>query len=71
MAYTGTAAERLIAVREAIDKCLTSQAYTARGRSQQMALLATLREMEKELEQEVDAAESGMAVNYAKRMPPV
>lgn len=53
MAYSESASDRLSAVREAIGKCLTSQQYTVRGRQQQMAQLATLRAMEKELQQEV------------------
>ncbi len=60
MAYTSeSATDRLAAVRAAIDKCLASQAYTVRGRNQQMAQLATLRDMEKELQQEVGAENDG------------
>lgn len=60
MAYTSdSASDRLAAVRSAIDRCLASQSYTARGRSQQMAQLATLRAMEIELQDEVQAASDG------------
>lgn len=60
MAYTSdSASDRLAAVRSAIAACLTSQAYTVRGRSQQMAQLATLREMEKELQDEVGHENNG------------
>lgn len=52
MAYGSSASERLSAVRAAIDKCLTSQAHTIRGRTQQMAQLRDLRAMEKELIEE-------------------
>jgi len=63
MGYSDSAADRLAAVRSAINKCLTSQAYTVRGRSQQMAQLATLRDMERELMEESnqEAAGGGMA----------
>ena len=72
MAYTSdSAADRLAAVREAIAACLTSQSYTVRGRSQQMAQLATLREMEKELADEVQAAsDGGSMASLAIVVPP-
>ena len=63
MAYGDSASASLTAVREAIQRCLTSQQYTARGRSQQMAQLRDLRALEKELQQEVlDGSESGGAM---------
>ena len=52
MSYSDSVTDRLAAVRTAINKCLTSQAYTIAGRNQQMALLSTLRQMEKELQDE-------------------
>lgn len=48
-----SAADRLAAVRSAISRCLTSQAYSIAGRNQQMAQLRDLRQMEKELQEEV------------------
>lgn len=61
MAYTSdSASDRLSAVRQAIADCLTAQAYTVRGRSAQMAQLRDLRQMEKELQEEV-AASNGMS----------
>ena len=67
MAYTSSSAsDRLNAVRTAISNCLTSQGYTVRGRSQQMAQLATLRELEKDLMQEVqDEAGGGKMASLA------
>ena len=49
MAYGDSTAASLAAVRTAIGACLTSQQYTLRGRQQQMAQLASLRALEKEL----------------------
>ena len=55
MAYTGSASDRLAAVRTAITSCLASQSLSSRaGGSQTFAQLATLRQMEKELQREVD-----------------
>lgn len=48
------AATRLKSVREAIDRCLKSQAYSVGARRQQMAELRELRAMERELLREVD-----------------
>ena len=63
MAYSGSASDRLTAVREAINRCLTSQSYSIRGRQQVMAQLATLRAMEKDLQEEanIEANSSQMA----------
>ena len=55
-------ATRLAAVRSAIADVLKSQAYTVAGRSQQRAQLRDLREMEKELMQEVAAAGGGFSL---------
>jgi len=55
MAYGSSASDRLTAVRAAIDACLTAQAYsTSGGNSKTMANLAALRQMEKELVDEVN-----------------
>ena len=59
MAYSESAVDRLAAVRVAIGSCLTSQAYTLRGRSQAMAQLRDLRMLEKDLQQEVLAENAG------------
>lgn len=53
---SSSATQRLAAVREAIDKVLTSQRYQiggGNGRLQEMARLAELRQMERELQMEV------------------
>jgi len=63
MAYGESATDRLAAVRAAIDRCLTSQEYqTAAGQRQRMAELATLRLMERDLQEEV-AQQSGSIVS--------
>jgi hypothetical protein len=62
MAYSGSASDRLHAVRAAIDACLTSQQYTVRGRSQQMAQLRDLRQLEKELMEETNQEAQGSAM---------
>lgn len=60
MSYSSdSAADRLAAVRTAINKCLTSQSYSIAGRNQQMAALRDLRAMEKELQDEVNNGSSG------------
>jgi hypothetical protein len=58
MAYSDSAADRLAAVRAAIDRCLTSQAYSIADRRQQSANLRDLRALEKELQAEADASSS-------------
>ena len=71
MAYTGSAADRLASVRQAIDRCLTSQAYTIRGRSQQAAQLRDLRALEKELMEEADQESGGgMMASLGQSMRP-
>lgn len=72
MAYTSaSAADRLARVREAIDEVLTAQSYTVRGRIFQGARLKELREMEKELIQEVDAANNaGSMTSLGVMVPP-
>lgn len=69
MAYSGSASDRLTAVRAAIDKCLSSQMYSVRGRQQQMAQLRDLRQIEKELQEEVNQ-ESGGFVSLGQIVPP-
>jgi len=59
MAYSGSAADRLAEVQAAIGRCLTSQSYTTRARTQQMAQLRDLRAMEKELQQEAGMESAG------------
>jgi hypothetical protein len=60
MAYNSDdAATRLSAVRDAIDRCLKSQAYSIGQRNQQMAQLRELRAMEKELMREASQASGG------------
>lgn len=53
MAYTGSASERLAAVRVAIDNALVTQEYALRGRRQVNPLLATLFRKEELLEAQV------------------
>ncbi len=54
MAYTSDSpSERLAAVRQAISDTLTAQSYSVAGRAKAMASLQTLREMERELMEEV------------------
>jgi ABC-type proline/glycine betaine transport system ATPase subunit len=60
MAYTsGTAADRLAAVREAIDRCLTAEAYTVRGREKRSASLMALMKLEEKLIEQVNAESNG------------
>jgi hypothetical protein len=59
MSYTsGSATDRLAAVREAIDRCLAAEAYTVRGRMKQSSRLTDLMKLEERLINEV-AAETG------------
>lgn len=61
MSYSSdSAADRLAAVRTAINKCLTSQSYSIAGRNQQMANLRDLRAMEKELQDEASNGSGSM-----------
>ncbi|WP_166820509.1 peptidylprolyl isomerase [Thalassoroseus pseudoceratinae] len=54
MSYTSnSAADRLAAVRNAIDKVLSVQSFSRGEMQQRLAELKTLREMEKELQSEV------------------
>lgn len=71
MPYTSASAQdRLDAVRAAIDRCLEAQRYNIGDRSKAMAELATLREMEKELQEEADR-ESGGTISVARVMRPL
>jgi hypothetical protein len=67
MAYSSDdPATRLAAVRAAIDRCLTSQAYSVRGRNQQTASLSALMALEEKLQQEVaDSANGGGMASLA------
>ena len=73
MAYdSDSPTDRLSEVRQAIQRCLTSQAYTIRGRQQQMAQLKTLREMERELQQEsLESGNSGSMASVGQIDRPV
>lgn len=51
--------DRLAAVRAAISRCLTSQEYSIASRRQRLADLNQLRQMEKELQEEVAQSNSG------------
>lgn len=53
MAYGSSASDRLAAVRTAIDAALNAQSYSIAGRAKSMANIRELREMEKELIEEV------------------
>ena len=59
MAYSSDVNDRLTEVRAAIQRCLSSQSYSVAGRSQAMAQLSTLRQMEVELMREANQP-SGM-----------
>ena len=59
MTYSGSASDRLTAVRTAIANCLASQSLSSPAGSQTFAQLSTLREMEKELQREVDIESNG------------
>ena len=58
MAYSGSASDRLTAVRTAIDNCLNAQLYSVRGRQVQRAQLSQLRKLEKELMEEAQQESS-------------
>ena len=66
-----TAEELLVDVNAAIAKCLTSQAFTVRGRSQQMANLGELRKFRQELIAEINeaAANGGSMVSLGEIHP--
>jgi len=58
MAYDSSVANRLVAVRDAINTCLLAQRYGIVSRSKEMPALSVLRTMERELEAEL-AREGG------------
>ncbi len=61
-------ATRLAEVRAAISRCLTSQAYsTSDGRNQQVAMLRDLRQMEKELQDEVAQTNTPVTLGVYER----
>lgn len=71
MSYSDSASDRLAAVRTAINNCLTAQSYTARNRGKVMAQLRDLRQLEKELMQEVQHESSGgMMASLGLQMRP-
>lgn len=71
MAYTSdSATDRLAAVRSAIDRCLTSQDYSIRGRRQVMAELSQLRDLERDLMEEVNLSSDGQMVSLAIQTRP-
>lgn len=55
-----TASELLEQVNTAISNCLTAQSYSIAGRSKQMAQLKELREMRKELLDEISNGNGSM-----------
>ena len=66
MAYGDSTSASLTAVRAAIDRCLQTQAYTIRGRSQQLAELKQLRALEISLMSQTDEeANSGAMCQVA------
>jgi hypothetical protein len=69
MAYTGSASDRLAAVRAAIQNALTAQMTSVRGRQLQFAQLKDLRAMERELQQEVSDAETNGGVMSSLAFP--
>lgn len=71
MAYsTDDPATRLAAVRAAIDKILNAQEYsTEDGRRTRYAELKQLREMEKELQAEVNQATGGVLLGQVNVSP--
>lgn len=59
MAYSGSASDRLESVRAAIENCLTAQSYTTRGRGKVNANLKDLRDLERQLMDEVQQESGG------------
>lgn len=71
MAYDTSPENRLAAVRAAIGTCLTAQQYSIAGRSAQRAELRQLRELERELMDEVAAsADGGSMCSLGIQVPP-
>ena len=52
-------ANQLLAVEEAIQRCMISQSHTIRGREQKLAELKELRILRKEIKAEVQEATNG------------
>jgi len=65
--YGSSAADRLLAVREAINTTLTAQSYSAAGRSKSMASLGELRKLEKELMDEAGFSGSMCSLGLIQR----
>lgn len=61
MAYTGSASDRLAAVRAAIDQIISggAQTYSIRGRMVERARLRDLRQLETELQREANLESQG------------
>lgn len=60
MSYASdSAADRLAAVRQAIDNCLTAQRYRRGNREKYSAELSSLMALERELMQEIAAGSTG------------
>lgn len=71
MAYDASPENRLAAVRSAINDCLTAQQYSIAGRSKQLAELRQLRELERDLVDEVQAsADGGSMASLGIQVPP-
>lgn len=60
MAYDTSAANRLIEVRASIAKALRGESYSVIGVSRRLPSLKDLRELEKELMDEVDRESNGI-----------
>jgi len=72
MAYSGTAAQRLTAVRAQIDAIITggAQEYGIRGRMLRRANLLDLRKIEKELQREANLETQGQAASLGMIVRP-
>lgn len=69
MAYTSeSAVDRLAAVRAAIARCLESQEYYVGPRRQRMAELRDLRQLERELQNEVNSTAAGESMASLAQM---
>lgn len=69
MSYSSSSAtDRLIAVREAIDRCLAAEMYSVRGRMKQSSKLESLMKLEERLIQEAAAETGGSAMASVGRI---
>ena len=71
MTYSGSASDRLTAVRTAIDNCLGMQSSSSQAGSVQFAQLAELRKMEKELQREVELENGGSMSSLGYQQVPL